>query len=365
LYGKINLSFDWLYKIRKINRIKMATYEERQEKIKEAVDRLKKLSLLDENKLSRADELSPTINFSEAVPFLQEMLDIVRQLSERDLSKLTSPQLNNIISGCNAIDQLVNKINSYDLNQNTPLDICNKIVTEIKSAYDSIVERFLLSLSFTATQSTDYAKIEREAKGHRATIKEEFENFKYFIDNSTKEAENALQAVKAQAAEAGVASNAHIFKTEAENHSKLAKKWLKATIIVSIATLLAAIAALIGSFIYQPDSFPKTLQYIFSKILVLSSLSFGIFWCAKNYKSQKHNETLNNHRANALMTFKAFVEGTSDDSVRDAILLQASQAAFTCRPTGYDTQEKDIQSVNPIIEVLGKTISRASSTTET
>ena len=97
-----------------------------------------------------------------------------------------------------------------------------------------------------------------------------------------------------------------------------------------------------------------------AKVLVLSTLSFGVLWCARNYKSQKHNETLNKHRANALMTFRAFVEGTSDVRVKDAILLQAAQAAFSGRPTGFDAAERDAQTINPVVEILGKTLPQAS-----
>lgn len=60
------------------------------------------------------------------------------------------------------------------------------------------------------------------------------------------------------------------------------------------------------------------------------------------------------------MTFRAFVEGTSDDRVKDAILLQASQAAFTGRPTGFDAPDKDSPTINPVVEIIGKSIPKAS-----
>ncbi|MFQ5473927.1 MAG: hypothetical protein ACE5FA_13735 [Dehalococcoidia bacterium] len=39
--------------------------------------------------------------------------------------------------------------------------------------------------------------------------------------------------------------------------------------------------------------------------------------------------------------------------------MQAAQAAFSNRPTGFDTTEKDSQTINPIVEVLGKAASHA------
>jgi hypothetical protein len=61
------------------------------------------------------------------------------------------------------------------------------------------------------------------------------------------------------------------------------------------------------------------------------------------------------------MTFRAFVEGASDPAVKDAILLHAAQAAFSPRPTAYDSPEKDTTPINPVVEILGKTIPKASS----
>lgn len=122
--------------------------------------------------------------------------------------------------------------------------------------------------------------------------------------------------------------------------------------------MLLAVYFFIASFYYKPTSLQEVIQYIVTKVILLSTLSFGIFWCARNYKAEKHNQTLNQHRANALMTFRAFVEGTDDVRVKDAILIQAAQAVFTPRPTGFDSPEKEAQAISPIVEILGKSITK-------
>ncbi|BCO07868.1 hypothetical protein GF1_02440 [Desulfolithobacter dissulfuricans] len=226
------------------------------------------------------------------------------------------------------------------------------------------MEPLTVPLAFTATLATDYAKIEREAKGYHATMKEEAGSFKELLDSYKLEAEQALQAVKDQAAEAGVATNAQIFLTDSENHGSTAKKWLTATIWSSIVTLVVAVIFVVISFNYQPANTAAAIQYVVSKLILLSTLSFGIFWCARNYKSSKHNETLNKHRANALMTFRAFVEGSGEQQIKEAILLQAAQAAFVNRPTGYEGQEKESQSINPVVEILGKTVAKSASSAQ-
>ena len=79
----------------------MATPEERKVKIEEAKQVLGNLAEINASTLSRMEDLSRDINFSEAVPFFVELLDIIKQLNQRDISRLAINQLNNILKACN------------------------------------------------------------------------------------------------------------------------------------------------------------------------------------------------------------------------------------------------------------------------
>ena len=338
----------------------MADAEERKNTLNETTRRIAKLAEIDAETLARTSELSPDINFKEAVPHFKEMLDLCAQLNQRDLTRLTTGRLDEILNSCTQLEGLIQSVREFDLNQNTPRDVCQSIVSQITSAYNSVMDPLLLPLAFTATQATDYAKIEREAKGYHATMKAEADNFSSFIKSAFTDAERALAAVKEQAAEAGVSTNAQIFLGDSKKYEESAKDWWWATISFGGVTVIAAVSALITAFMYHPPDLSVTIQYVVAKILVLSTLSFSVVWCVRNYRAQKHNETLNKHRANALLTFRAFVEGTSDERVKDAILLQASQAAFSGRKTGFESSEKDPQNINPVVEILGKTLPKPS-----
>ena len=337
----------------------MATFEQREEIIKQAKALLTELAAIKPSTLARTEDLSRDINFSEAVPHFEDMLEIVKQLKERDITRLGHTQLSQIVTACTQLKKFIDQVNAFTLNQNTPADVCKALITTIKNAYDTIMEPLTLPLAFTATQATDYAKIEREAKGYHATMKGEADTFVAMLEKYKNDAEKALSAVKEQAAEAGVSTNAQIFLKDSTAHSSVAKHWLIATITVSTLTFLVAAGFVVLSFFYTPTTTAATIQYVVSKIILLSNLSFAIYWCAQNYKSQKHNETSNKHRANALMTFRAFVEGADDSRIKDAVLMHAAQAAFSNRQTGYDGHGDDTPAINPVVEILGKTIEKA------
>ncbi|QDU53956.1 hypothetical protein [Aeoliella mucimassa] len=336
----------------------MAEPATREEKILDAESSLKELAEIDANRLARTEDLSKSINFAESVPAFDEMLHICKELAGRDLKRLTSQQADRIRNACKTLQSLVDKVQTFDLNQDKPLDACNQIIQEIDTAYDSVAENLLLPLAFTATQATDFTKIEREAKGFHATMKSQSEDMQKSLNKVKHEAAQALEAVKEQAAEAGVSTSAVIFEQACASHKENAGKWFIATVAVLAMTLLASSGLLVISFYYTPTTVPEAIQFVVAKLFVLSTLSYGVFWCAKQYKAERHNQTVNQHRADALKTFRAFVEGSTDTQIRDAILVQAAQAAFIGRPTGYDGPDGDSPTIVPILEPLTRTVTK-------
>lgn len=334
----------------------MTTQSAREQKIEEVSGKLAKVASVDPNSLARTEELTREINFETAVPHFREMIDVARQLSDRDLGRLPSHELNQVDSATNRLQSLIDQIREFEINQDKPGDVCNELIEQVGSAYDGVVQPLVLPLAFTATQATDYARIEREAKGALSTIKDEQEKVDKYLTEVRRQAASALDEVQKQAAEAGVSQNALIFETAAQTHQKSAEGWLTATRRASAVTFCLSVALLFSPIFYSPNTTPQAVQLIFSKVLVVSVAFFVLVWCSKNYRAARHNETLNKHRADALKTFRAFVEGTSEVAVKDAILVQAAQAAFAPRNTGYDGADGDGPQIQPIVEVFGKSL---------
>lgn len=334
----------------------MATREQRQEYLDLINEQIAELSKIDPQKLGRREALSQEINFEKAVAPLQELFDVVSPLFDRSLERLPHSELGKIHGAFKTLLNFVEQIKNFKLTgQEKPDEACQAIIDNINGSQDSIMQNLVIPLAFTATQATDYAKVEREARGTLSQIKEEHSRIVDFTQKIETDAKAGLEAVQKQVAEAGVSSNAQVFREESETHSGLAKKWLTKTYWFSGITIFVSVAFYVLVFFYKPKTTPEAIQYVFAKLILLSTLMFALVWCAKNYKSHKHNETLNKHRANALNTFQTFYEGTSDIHIKDTILLQAANAAFTNRSTGYESNpEQDGQQGPQIVDLAGK-----------
>ena len=311
--------------------------ETRLQQIKATTQAIKLVTDVDVSTLGRRAELTANLNFEEVVPHLERMQDVFVKLGERRIDILPTPELTKVQAAAASLTGLIDKVRGFSVESGNPGDVCQSIKNEILGAYDGIVNPLLVPLSFTAVQSTDYASREREAEGHGARLKTEHDKMIVFIEDVKKGAQRALEAVQEQAAQAGVATNAQVFNKEAEDRAASARSWMTATIYLTSITAAAALGGLVLAFYWTPDSPAAAIHFVASKLILLSALTVATVWCARNYRSHKHNETLNRHRAHALMTFKAFVEGTSDVHVKDAVLVEAAQAAFSGRTTGYES----------------------------
>ncbi len=321
-----------------------------------AVEAIDKLCLVEAVTLSRVAELSRDINFADSVEPVDDMLQLFRLLKERDLSRLPTDQLRNIKSAADILQAHVDQIRNFTLHSDSPGPTCKSIIVNSTAIYDSVLEPVALPLAFTAIQGTDYNRIEREALGFRSKMGEQYESMQSEMTKGRNEALLAVTAIKEQAADLGVTSNAQIFIQCAEMHKTASQWWIKATTIMAAVTLIAAITSVGMAIGYVPATVAGSVQLVVSKLIVLSTLSLFSVWCASNYRSEKHNETLNVHRANALKTFKTFVEGGNDPRIKDAILMHAAQSVFSSRSTGFESSEKEPQHINPVVEILGKTI---------
>jgi hypothetical protein len=65
-----------------------------------------------------------------------------------------------------------------------------------------------------------------------------------------------------------------------------------------------------------------------------------------------HNYVVNRHRQKALLTFEIFVNATRDESTKNAVLIQSTQAIFAPQPTGYLRTETEMPQVNQVTEIV-------------
>lgn len=168
-----------------------------------------------------------------------------------------------------------------------------------------------------------------------------------------------LEATQEASQKVTISDEAKRFSDEADAHLKSSRAWLVLIAVLLIITFLFALnnyslATKISreSNLENLISTSEGIQLIVSKFVLYSLLVGAIVWAGKVYRSHRHNSVVNKHRANALSSFRAFVESTADDQVRNAILTHAAHCIYTPQSTGYVNSDSDFSSSPQIIEIV-------------
>ncbi len=190
------------------------------------------------------------------------------------------------------------------------------------------------------------------AREDQATIaKEQRHQVNELIQGLESEIDERLEVTRKAVAEIAVSQQANHFDGEAKIHSSAAGWWLFWTILSVFLFLIVAVPGSFEAIISRtsPSTFDALvspsaaaqnvlgvpLPYLLSKLVTLGALSFLIGICAKNFLSHRHNNVLNRHRTNALMTFEALAKSAVSESSRDVILHHAASCIFNPQDTGF------------------------------
>ena len=195
-----------------------------------------------------------------------------------------------------------------------------------------------------------------QSSGRTERLERKAEDLMDQAEQAIERAEQAESAMREAARSAGVSTFAEHFKRQADVLRDQAKRWLGAAILVGVVA---------GVFAWWlAHDFQETLSAVnganlstiigiaFGKTVILALLFAALTWCGRSYRALKHQESVNRHKETGLRTFKAFVEGTVDTVVRDAVLLATTKSIFGNMPTGFvDHTGAEASDVN-IVEVV-------------
>jgi hypothetical protein len=307
--------------------------------------------------LIRTEQLGTTYHFEPVRAHIEGMLRTIDELGQSRLEKLPTRTLWSLSKLMRRVEFLF-----LDMKNFMPRDSVD--FPDPKAAWDKIGEAIYNTSSDCFDEIAPIlAFLKADSQDMRAQLNEFHKATQELRDQATdtlarmKSCENEtgaiLDAVKKAAEEVGVTGEAKHFKEAAKKHSNAAWMWLGLT-TASIG-LLAGLAYWNLQYHmndYQPGSWGKAVPFMVAKVIAFSVLYFLVVALLKNYRANRHNCVLNEHRANALSTFETFALSAKDPAVKDAILTTATESVFATRQTGYLQDEPVQQSAPQILEII-------------
>jgi hypothetical protein len=274
-----------------------------------------------------------SITFEKASGDLKRIFEILAHLSVLPLDYLTDSAISQIQTETTQVFELFGRIDAFNIEQQTPTQTRDNLVNEIHSRADQLYTVASPWIPFLAYQKGDVAKNIESLTSSVGQAQKLIEDANEVIKTRKSEIETIITQAREASAAAGAAVFTQDFKNEATALETQATNWLKITAGLATLTLLFALAV----WLIPVNSGDTTfiVQRFGGKLSVLVVLFSATFWCGRTFKALKHLSTINRHRALSLQTFQAFSHAASDDSTKNAVLMETTHAIFGSVPTGF------------------------------
>lgn len=329
--------------------------------LEEARASLERVQTFDTSALPRERDLGSELNFRDAVEPAQRIIDLFRQFPIQYLADIPPNRQTEIKNQADSFFNILNQINKFDPKTNDAFGQRNSIINSLKNQYQPYFDLLCQPIAYGSSRLRDFGALEREARAVMQSVSDRATELTKELATRKEEADRILAEVRKLAAEQGVAQQATYFQSESSAHETQARQWRTATIC--IATLLVAYS--VGPIFLHKWSFLALIdgyaafQLGVSKVLIFAVIAYMLILSARNFLSHKHNEIVNRHRQNALLTFNALVDAAGKDEARDIVLTYAAACIFAPQETGYAKQVTSAASEIPtnIIQSVPKLVS--------
>ncbi len=302
-------------------------------------------------------ELGAELNFAAAQPALEAAREVASALTNPVLDALPSRVLSNAASSFGPLMQLLREIGEFRIAKVTDLprgqnvvDVQRELLNRFRTGVDTFIDDMspVLGAASAFYVIREGSRLMTDLTNQLTTRIAEATTARDEIRHLAEESRHVLDATRNAAAEVGVSQHSRHFAEAADEHAQAARMWLLATVIAAIVTFAMAV----GNLFLSRQAQPVMVQFIIAKVITLSVLVSATVWCGRMYRAQRHNTVVNQHRRNALSSFEAFAESTSDPATKDAVLRQATQSIFSPQPSGYIASEAEQSGTPQLIELV-------------
>jgi len=299
--------------------------------------------------VARRDILGSSMDFTGEVPTVTGLVEVFRQIPADLLPELPSAQQTHVISQAEACWNILQSMLTFNPQKTSNASGDRQgLISQLNSQFGEALTQLAPVLAISAARQRSQTDSEIKARAILDTASQAARD----IQAVKEESERVIANVRDMAAKAGVSEQAPYFGQQAQSNSASAKTWLKMTYGTAVILILFALLTWWLGYEYPPTTPYATVQTSVSKVLIFSTIAYLLFLSSRTFIAYRHNEVVNKHRQNALLTFTALADAASTEQTREVVLTHASQCIYAPQDSGF-TKSNAPQSPS-LIEIVPK-----------
>jgi hypothetical protein len=304
---------------------------------------LQEILTLTSSDLVREAELGKALAFTDGESDFRNVRTIATRLLAADLEMLPPNMVSQLIGYATSTRDALKTISTFTPAAGQDAKGTQvSYLTNLRSYYEQFASLGGTALSLASRPELDVTDIRRRADEALAELRSKIDETRALQDKAAADAQRTVSSLQAAAGAGGVARYTKLFGDEASAHRSASLKWLWATGLLGLGTLVNAGWALSSApGIPRDASVAESIQYGLGKLLIFTVLVSAVIWSGRVYRAHQHNYIVNRHRQIALTTFETFVENAGDPETKSAVLRQTTESIFALQPTGYVSHDAD------------------------
>jgi len=162
--------------------------------------------------------------------------------------------------------------------------------------------------------------------------KNNIENLNSNFSKLSNEIQNISEGLEEVAKSVTIPKYAEVYEVAKQEYDKIANKWLWVGVVLSVLLVVSIILVLycVPMPTYQSNDNP--FVYIITnfslRFTLIGIFLYLLYFVGHKYNVAKHNATLYGSKSAALKSFLAFIQTTSDNEVKNAMLIAITDFIF-------------------------------------
>ena len=286
------------------------------------------------------------LNFKAAETTLERVRQLVTLVMELPHDLTPDRFLTQASQSLGSISSVMQRIDDFDAENSTGADR-DQLVQELTQLNQETLSNLGTWLSIAGMLSGRLQAWTAEAKQTRDNLEVALGDARKYVTEQRDEIDRAVEAARAASAEAGAAAFTEDYRKEAKSRRSQGRIWIGVAAFFALLALGVAASVIFGWWIEKPENGLQLALNVGGRVMAFSLLLYATVWCGQVALANLHQESVNSHRANSIMTLQAFREAVGDPNVKDAVVLEAARATFENVPPGFVSKGAD-QSPGPL-----------------
>lgn len=307
------------------------------DQIEVAKKSLERVQNFDATSLARTADLGREMEFSEIVSDAERAINLFRLIPPKMFEEIPYKHVREIENQAANTFNIFKEVLDFSQRQSDATSIRESLMQKVKNLYDNIFSNIYPWISYATARSVDFSRIESQARAAAQKIEDRASEMEQRFVEREATLDELIDKGRTSLAEQGVTQQADYFRKEADEHATKAGEWADA---VKVWAAVVSVAALASFFTHRipwiaPQNIAEAVQFIAAKVLLVGALTFMLVRSARNYASHRHNEVVNRHKQNSLLTFEALRLAGSTEETRNIVLNHAAASIYSIPDTGY------------------------------